>query len=192
MKTALLTEATQSPQPLWSLMSTSRYLAEALRIYGVTDFFHVPVIVPAAMREMVDGGVTPVMTHGEKAAAYMADGYARASGRAGVCGAQAIGGTNLAAGLRDAFMARIPVVALTGGKRVETQYRGQYQEIDDMPIFEAITKFNRTVWSPERLPDLLGSAFRAATTGAPAPVHLELSGMLGEIATAGEVTDRKS
>jgi acetolactate synthase I/II/III large subunit len=74
-----------------------------LPTYRVTHFFHVPVIVPAAMREMVDIGVTPVMTHGEKAAAYMADGYARASGRAGVCGAQTIGGTNLAAGLRDAY-----------------------------------------------------------------------------------------
>jgi acetolactate synthase I/II/III large subunit len=188
MNATLLTEATQTPQPQWSSMSTSRYLAEALRIYGVTHFFHVPVIVPVAMREMVDLGVTPVMTHGEKAAAYMADGYARASGRAGVCGAQAIGGTNLAAGLRDAYMSRIPVIALTGGKRIETQYRGQCQEIDDLPIFEAITKFNATVWSPERLPDLLGSAFRAATTGAPAPVHLEISGMLGDVGTAGEVT----
>jgi acetolactate synthase I/II/III large subunit len=80
-------------------------------------------------------------------------------------------------------MSRIPVIALTGGKRIETQYRGQYQEIDDIPIFEAITKFNGTVWSPERLPDLLGSAFRAATTGAPAPVHLEISGMSGEVGT---------
>ena len=52
MNTAMLTDATQFPRPQWSSMATSRYLAEALRIYGVTHFFHVPVIVPAAMREI--------------------------------------------------------------------------------------------------------------------------------------------
>jgi acetolactate synthase-1/2/3 large subunit len=169
-------------------ISTARYLAETLRAYRVSHFFHVPVIVPAAMREMTDLGATQaIMTHSEKAAAYMADGYARAAGRPGVCGAQTIGATNLAAGLRDAFMARIPVIALTGGKRLATQYRGQYQEIDDMPIFGALTKFNATVWVPERLPDLLAQAFRAATSGMPSPVHLELSGVMGEVATGGEI-----
>ncbi len=169
-------------------VSADRYLAEALAGYGVTHFFHVPVIVPSAMREMMRLGATlPVMTHGEKAAAYMADGYARVSGRPGLCGSQGIGATNLAAGLRDACLARIPVIALTGGKRAETEYRRPYQEIDDMPIFDALTKFNATVALPERLPDLLATAFRAATTGMPSPVHLELGGTEGEVATTGEI-----
>lgn len=168
-------------------LATNRYLAEALAALGVTHFFSVPVIVPAAIKEMQALGIVPVMAHGEKAAAYMADGYARVTGRPGVCGAQAIGGTNLAAGLREAHLARIPIVALSGGKTLESQYRLQYQEIDDMPIYEALTKLNATVWTPERLPDLLAAAFRAATTGAPRPVHLELSGITGEVGVAGEI-----
>ncbi len=170
-------------------VAADRYLAEALAAKGVTHFFHVPVIVPAAMREMTAIGTTiPVMAHSEKASAYMADGYARVSGRPGVCGSQTIGGTNLASGLRDAFLARVPILALSGGKQLHSQYKGQYQEVDDMPAYEALTKFNATVWMPERLPDLLETAFRAATTGSPAPVHLELSGVMGDIATTGPIS----
>ncbi len=162
-------------------LTGARYVAEAFKGYGVTHFFYVPVIIPEAVKAMTRLGITPVMTHGEKAAAYMADGYARVSHRPGVCGAQTIGGTNLAAGLRDAFLARIPVIAISGGKLAERRYRFVYQEIDDMPIYQAITKFNATVERVDRLPDLLATAFRSATSGMPQPVHLELPGQAGEI-----------
>jgi len=89
-------------------MTGNRYFAEAMRGYGVTHLFYVNAIVVAAMKEMDTVGVKRVVTHGEKAAAYMADGYARASRRPGVCLAQDIGSTNLAAGLRDAHMASSP------------------------------------------------------------------------------------
>ncbi|MBO0838230.1 MAG: thiamine pyrophosphate-binding protein, partial [Actinobacteria bacterium] len=59
--------------------------------YGVSHFFFVPVILPETLKRLSANGITPVMCHGEKAAAYMADGYARVSGKVGVCGAQAIG-----------------------------------------------------------------------------------------------------
>jgi acetolactate synthase I/II/III large subunit len=107
-------------------MSGDAFLARSLQRYGKTHFFHVPVIVPLAMKEMASLGILPVMTHGEKAAAYMADGYARVSGRPGLCGAQTIGGTNLAAGLRDAFQSRTFVIALTGGKSTNLKYRLAY------------------------------------------------------------------
>ncbi|MBN1381348.1 MAG: thiamine pyrophosphate-binding protein [Deltaproteobacteria bacterium] len=162
-----------------SKITASKYIAEAFKAYGVTHFFYVPVIIPEACKEMQRLGITPIMTHGEKAAAYMADGYARVSHRVGVCGSQTIGGTNLAAGLRDPFLARIPVLAITGGKLPQSRYRLMYQEIDDMPIYQAVTKFNATVENADRLPDLLNTAFRAATTGMPQPVHLELPGIAG-------------
>lgn len=168
-------------------LPADRFLAEALSEAGVTHYFHVPVSIPGALKHMPESGITPVMAHGEKAAAYMADGYARVCGRVGVCGSQTIGGTNLAAGLRDAYLARVPVLAITGGKLPESEYRGQYQEIDDMPVYQVLTKYNAIVWSPDRLPDLLSSAFRAATTGTPQPVHLEFSGIGGERAITGEV-----
>src|ERR671935_503115 len=162
-------------------MTGSRYIAEAFRGYGVTHVFFVPTMLLHAMTEMEDMDIRRVVTHGEKAAAYMADGYARASGRPGVCMAQTIGAANLAAGLRDAYMACSPVIAITGGQQPETKYRHVYQEIDDFPLFNVLTKFNAQVDKVTRLPDLLRQAFRAATTGAPGPVHLEMRGSHGHV-----------
>jgi len=76
----------------------SRLIAEVLHGYGVTHVFYVPTILMRALAEMDELKMQKIMTHGEKAAAYMADGYARASGRPGVCMAQQIGASNLAAG----------------------------------------------------------------------------------------------
>ncbi len=126
----------------------------------------------SALAEMEDMGIRRVTTHGEKAAAYMADGYARASGRPGICLAQNVGAANLAAGLRDAYMACSPAIAITGGPDPESRYRHLYQEVEDFSMFDAVTTFNAQVDSVERLPDLLRQAFREATTGAPGPVHL--------------------
>ena len=164
-----------------ALQPAATILAHMLRDYGVTHFFNVPVISPAAVKTMASLGVMSVVAHGEKAAAYMADGYARVSGRPGVCGCQAIGATNLAAGLRDAWMARAPVIALSGGPDSATRHKNLYQEVDDMPIFDRLTKFNAVIDLPERLPDLVRQAFRAATTGVQRPVHLELAGFWGAV-----------
>src|SRR5215204_1429264 len=104
-------------------MTGSRYFAEMMQGYGVTHIFFVPTMLLPALAEMEDMGIRRVMTHGEKAAAYMADGYARASHRSGICMAQAIGAANLAAGLRDAMMAGSPVIAITGGPEPKSRYR---------------------------------------------------------------------
>src|SRR3569833_456834 len=100
----------------------------------------------------------------------MADGYARASGKPGVCMAQVIGALNLAAGLRDAWLAHSPVIAITGGRDPKTKFRKVYQESDVVPAFEPGTKCNATIVVGSRAPDLLRQAFRGATTGAPGPV----------------------
>src|ERR1700687_6509392 len=135
-----------------------------------------------ALAEMDNMPIKRVLTHGEKAAAYMADGYARASGRPGVCAAQAVGAANLAAGLRDAYMGHSPVIALTGGRWGHQKHKINYQEMDDFPIFSQVTKANFQVDSVGRLPDLLRQAFREATSGTPAPANLLFAGREGEIA----------
>jgi acetolactate synthase-1/2/3 large subunit len=160
-------------------MQTSDQIAEMLAAYGVSHFFFVPVVLPETVKRMPGRGILPVMTHGEKAAAYMADGYARISRRVGVCGAQAIGSTNLAAGLRDAYMARTPVVALSGVPSAQTAYRNIYQDIEDHGAIESVTKWNASVPGPARFPDLLRQAFRSATSGVSRPVHLALAGRIG-------------
>src|SRR6266704_1165363 len=98
-----------------------------------------------------------------------------------VCMAQVIGALNLAAGLRDAWLAHAPVIAMTGGREPKTKFRKVYQEIDDMPAFEPVTKFNATVDDVSRLPDMVRQAFRVATSGTPGPVHLQFRGNEGQI-----------
>src|SRR5690242_7974766 len=164
-----------------SKMSGGRFVAECLQAYGVKAVFFVPTVLSHALASMDDMGIKRVLTHGEKAAAYMADGYARASRRPGICAAQAIGAANLAAGLRDAFMAHSPVIALTGGRVAQQKHKGAYQEIDDYPIFRQVTKANFEVDVVDRIPDLMRQAFREATSGAPGPVNLLLAGKEGEI-----------
>ena len=104
-------------------MSGGRFLVETMKGYGVTHAFLVPVIARRAMVEMEQLGIRRIVTHGEKSAAYMADGYARASNRVGVCMAQSVGAVNLAAGLQDAFLGLTPVVAITGHRPPMHMYR---------------------------------------------------------------------
>jgi acetolactate synthase-1/2/3 large subunit len=162
-------------------MTGNRYFAEAMRGYGVTHLFYVNSIVGAAMKEMDNVGVKRVVTHGEKAAAYMADAYARASKRPGICLAQDIGSTNLLAGVRDAHMASSPVIAITGGQNDQPRYRHAYQNAEDFSSWDNVTKANYRVDSVARFPDLLRQAFRVATSGTPGPVHLELKGNSGQM-----------
>src|SRR5207245_11382350 len=109
-----------------------------------------------------DLGVRPTLSHAEKAAADMADGYARVAGRPGVCMAQSVGAANLAAGLQDAWLGRSPVLAFSGHKEPSFQHRSAYQEIPHAPLFAAVTKFSSPVESTSALPRLLRHAWRVA------------------------------
>ncbi len=162
-------------------MTGARFLVETMQAYGVTHAFYMPMIVTRALVEMERVGIGRIMAHSEKAAAYMADGYARAAGRPSVCMAQNVGAANLAAGLQDPFLGGSPVVALTGRGAPMQQYRNYYQEVDHVQPFNAVTKFNALVDSIEQLPGLLRQAFREATSGAPGPVHLDLQGSSGNV-----------
>ncbi len=157
-------------------------VADMLRDYGVTHVFHVPAVLRRSFVEMERrSDIKRLHVHGEKSAAYMADGYARATGKPGICMAQVIGALNLAAGLRDAWLAHSPVIAMTGGREPSTKFRKVYQEIDDMPAFEPVTKFNATVDDVARFPDMLRQAFRVAVSGTPGPVHLQFRGNEGQV-----------
>lgn len=167
-------------------MTGARFLAETLSGYGVTHFFFMPVVVPEAMPEMERLGIRRIMTHGEKAAAYMADAFGRVKGSVGVCGSQSVGALNLAAGLQDAYLACSPVIALTGRLAQNQQQRNAYQEVDHHDPFAAVTKYNVAVNNVDEFPLFLRQAFREATTGTPRPTHLDLSGIAGGIVASGE------
>lgn len=167
-------------------MTGARFLAETLHGYGVTHFFFMPVIVPQAMPHMEQLGIERVMTHGEKAAAYMADAYGRVRKSVGVCGAQSVGAANLAAGLQDACLANSPVVALTGRLAQIEQHKHAYQEIDHLAPFAAVAKYNVMVNDVRELPQFLRQAIRESVSSTPGPTHLDLAGIAGGDVMLGE------
>lgn len=157
-------------------------LAELLKSLGVTHIFMVPAVLRRTMVEIEKRtNIKRLHVHSEKSAAYMADGYARVSRKPAICMAQIIGALNIAAGLRDAFLAHSPVIALTGGREPKTKFKKVYQEIDDMPAFEPVTKFNATIDDVNRFSDMMEQAFRVATSGSPGPVHLQFRGNEAQI-----------
>ena len=163
-------------------MTGAQVMADMLKGYEVTHIFNVPAVLRTTMVELEKRtDIKRLHVHSEATAAYMADGYARASGKPGICMAQVIGALNLAAGLRDPYLAKAPVIAMTGGRDPKTKFRNVYQEVDDVPAFEPVTKFNATVDDVSRFPDMIRQAFRAATSGTPGPVHLQFRGNEGQI-----------
>lgn len=154
----------------------AKVLANMFKGYGITHVFYMPQVISTALVEMEDLGIRRVVAHSEKGAAYMADGYARAKGTPGICLSQPIGASNLASGLRDAFMAHTPLIAISGGPMPASRYRYAYQEVEDFSQFDPVTKANYNVDTVARLPDMMRQAFRDATTGCPGPVHLRFQG----------------
>ncbi len=159
----------------------ARFIAETLQGYGVSHVFYMEAMLRVTAVELEALGIERVVAHSEKSAAYMADGYARASGKVGICMSQSVGAANLAAGLQDPWLAKSPVIALTGQRQPIFQYRNAYQEIRHHDLFEPVTKFNAQMSVPEQLPMLLRQAFREATSGVPRPVHLDMPDLRGRI-----------
>lgn len=164
----------------------ARFIAETVHGYGLTHVFYMPYIMPEAILEMDKLGVTTIQSHGEKAAAYMADAYARVRRGPSLVMAQSVGAANLAAGLQDAYLACSPVIALTGRERQHHLQRNSYQEVDHKP-FAAVTKYSAYVPAAETLPVYLRQAFRSAVSGTPGPTHLDLEGIAGLTISDGEL-----
>jgi acetolactate synthase I/II/III large subunit len=167
----------------------AEWLARSLAANGTTHVFFIDAVIRRTLIELGTLGVQRVLGHSEKAVAYMADGYARVAGRPGICFAQSVGAANLASGLQDPFLGRSPVIAITGRKAPAHQHRNAYQEIPHHPLFSAVTKFSAEVDAAADLPRLLRQAWRAAMTGTPRPVHLDLNGLQGEVIETGTVPE---
>src|SRR5258705_1137083 len=167
-------------------MNGAEWLARALASTGMTHVFFVESVMRRTLLQLSDLGVKPVLAHSEKAAAYMADGYARVAARPGVCMAQSVGAANLASGLQDAWLGRSPVIAFSGRKEPSFQHRNSYQEIPHAPLYAAVTKFSSPVESTTELPRLLRHAWRAALADTPRPTHLDFNGLQGDVIELGQ------
>ena len=164
-------------------MTGARLFGQILKSYGVTHLFFMDAVLRRALAEMEDTGIQRILGHSEKAVAYMADGYARTSGRPAVCLAQSVGAANLAAAMQDPYLGHSPVIAITGRHISTMQHRSAYQEVDHQPLFSAVTKMHGKIEALEHMQQLMRQAFREATTGTPRPVHLDIAGLTGDALT---------
>ncbi|HET6795921.1 MAG TPA: biosynthetic-type acetolactate synthase large subunit [Gemmatimonadales bacterium] len=155
----------------------SQILCRALLEQGVEVLFGYPggAIMPFYHALPEHPGLRHVLVRHEQAAAHAADGYARATGRAGVCVATSgPGATNLVTGLATAHMDNTPVVAITGQVSRAMMGRDAFQETDIIGITQPITKHNRLVEDVEELRAAVEEAFFVAQDGRPGPVLLDI------------------
>jgi len=165
-------------------MTPSEALVETLAAHGVTEVFG---IVGSAYMDALDlfppAGIRFISVAHEQNAAHMADGYARARNRHGVCIAQnGPGVTNFVTGIAAAYWAHSPVVAITPETGSLSIGLGGFQEVDQMPIFSPITKYQAHVNSPRRLAELTHRAFTIALAErGPVQVNIPRDYFYGEI-----------
>ena len=142
---------------------------------------HVFGLIGSATMEMFDAlydakDINFIGVHDERTGTHMADGYARASGRAGVilAGQNGPGATNLVTGLAQAAAAFSPVVSIAGAISSAHLYRDAFQEVDQQALFKPVTKKTWTATSVDRVPEMFREAFRVALTPRRGPVQLNL------------------
>jgi len=123
----------------------------------------------------LDHGITHILTRDERSAAYMADGYARVTGKVGVCeGPSGGGATYILPGVAEANESSIPLLAVTTDIAVTSRGRFTLTELDQEALFRPVTKWNRVIEKSSSIPGTLRAAFAQLTTGRPGAVHLGL------------------
>ena len=160
-------------------LNGAELVVKALRAEGVEVIFGV---IGSSILDLADAiarspGLRFVPTQTEQAAAYMADGYARVTGKPGVCCATVgPGATNLLGGVAQAFLESSPVIALVG--EIHTKHYGKgasnFHEIEQSLVFKPVTKWSVRIERTDRIPELTSRAFRVATTGRKGPVYVGL------------------
>ncbi|MDR0219669.1 MAG: acetolactate synthase 2 catalytic subunit [Enterobacteriaceae bacterium] len=157
-------------------MNGAQWVVQALRTQGVDKVFGYPggAIMPV-YDALYDSGIEHLLCRHEQGAVMAAIGYARASGKPGVCIATSgPGATNLITGLADALLDSAPIVAITGQVSSELIGTDAFQEIDMLGLSLACTKHSFLVESQEKLPQIMAEAFAIAMDGRPGPVLVDL------------------
>ena len=159
-----------------TLMNGANMLLECLVQEGVDCFFGYPGGVTLPFYDaLYDHQIRHILVRHEENACFAAEGYARATGKVGVCCATSgPGATNLVTGLVDSMMDSIPIVALTG--QVSTKLIGSdaFQEADTFGITRSCTKHNYMVKTLAELPQIIHEAFYIASSGRPGPVLVDV------------------
>jgi len=161
----------------------SEVLAKALRTQGVDTMFYLmggPMLETEAA--CIQLGIRAIDHRHEQAASFAAHAYTRVTRRPGVCmGCSGPGATNLVTGVATAFTDCAPLVAIGGASPRVYQGMEAFQEIDQLGVMKPITKWAERIFDAKRIPDVVATAFRQATTGRPGPVYIDMPGdILGE------------
>lgn len=123
----------------------------------------------------LDHGIDHILTRDERSAGYMADGYARVTGKVGVCeGPSGGGATYLLPGLVEANESSVPVLGITSDVSVGARGKFPLTELDQQALYKPLTKWNTTIDRVDQIPGAVRSAFRAMTTGRPGAAHIAL------------------
>jgi len=170
-------------------LSGAEWLARAIASTGTGHVFFIDAVLRRTLIQLEQAGVKRELAHTEKGVVYMADGYARITGKPAFCFAQSVGAANMAAALQDAWLARVPIVALTGRKVPGMHHANSYQEVPHGPLFAPVTRMSADVATAADLPRLLRQAIRASTAGSPRPTHLDLFGLSAEVIETGQVAE---
>jgi acetolactate synthase-1/2/3 large subunit len=156
-------------------LSGAKALIKSLENEGVEVIFGIPggAILPV-YDALYGSSIRHILVRHEQCAAHAADGYARASGRVGVCMATSgPGATNLVTGIATAYMDSSPIVAITGQVARHMIGRDAFQEADIIGITTPITKYSFQIRSAEEVPRVVKEAFYLAAEGRPAPVLID-------------------
>jgi acetolactate synthase I/II/III large subunit len=149
-----------------------------LELYGVRHIFGLCGDTSLPFYDALfrmEHGITHVLTRDERSAAYMADGYARVSGRPGVCeGPSGGGATYLLPGLTEANESCVPVLGITSDVPVLSRGRYPLTELDQEALYRPLTKWNMVCDRAEQIPQAIRSAFREMTAGRPGAAHIGL------------------
>ncbi len=158
-------------------MTGGKAMLEQLKVQGVQILFGYPggAVIPIYDSIYEEEDIRHILVRHEQGAGHMAEGYAKVTGKVGVCLATSgPGATNLVTPIADAYMDSVPIVCITG--QVNTWYIGTdaFQEADITGITLPITKHNRLVKRPEEIPEAIAEAFYLALSGRPGPVLVDI------------------
>ncbi len=158
------------------MINGAETMVKCLEAEGVEIVFGYPGAAICPFYDaLYDSSIRHVLVRSEQNAAHMASGYARASGKPGVCVATSgPGATNLITGIATAYMDSIPIVAITGQVNLEQLGRDVFQEADITGACESFTKHSYLAASPKDLPRIFKEAFHVASTGRPGPVLIDV------------------
>lgn len=157
-------------------MRVAEGIVGALERLGVNLMFGIPGSQTSPLYDaLYSSRIRHVLVRHEQMAAYMADAYAKFTGRIGVCdGTGGPGATNLITGIATSWTDNIPVLAFTGQQPLNQIGKGAFQELDHVSIFKPITKWSTQIVRAERAIETIKEAYRIATWGRPGPVHINI------------------